>query len=220
MAKNWKKMIAPLTLAFAAALGLAGCDSQADIDAKPRIMQQMVQNSASVCTPAQGQAAAYSARLNDALGRAGAGDLRTLSDNHITICLDQRLDNQNTGFWDTKAQGVLARDADGKGGTITIWDNGRQPQDGGFFHATAGNFSYYILHTFAGHLKDGDVKPGSRWIAYDSSYSDSNGTYIQDSSARPEAKFDKDTRAKNPWLTQAPVVTPAPRAPQPKGPGA
>jgi hypothetical protein len=219
MAKNWKKIIAPLTLAFAAALGLAGCDSQADIDAKPAVMQQMVQNSVSICAPAQGPAAAnYAARLNSALDHARASDLRTLNDNHMTVCLDQRLNNQDVGFWDARAQGVMTRDADGKGGTITIWDNGTQPESGGFFHSTAATLSPYILHTFAGHLRNGDVRPGERWIAYDSSTSDGNGNYYQDSSARPEAKFDKDTRAKNPWLQQAPVVKPAP--PAPRAPGA
>jgi hypothetical protein len=209
---KWKKVLLPLTLAFAAAAGLTGCDSAADKAAKPATVQMMVQNSVEMCTAAQGQSSAYASRLQDALDHAGAGDLRVLKDNHITVCLDQRLDNQNTGFWDTKAQGVLERTADGASGTATIWDNGRQPEDGGLFHSTAANYSYYVLHTFASHLDNGDVKPGSRWIAYDSSWYDSNNNYIQDSSAKPEVKFDKDTRAKNPFLQQAPVrpAVPAP----------
>jgi hypothetical protein len=113
---------------------------------------------------------------------------------------------------------VLARDADGKSGVATVWDNGRQPEEGGWFQSTAAHYSYYVLRTFAGHLRDGDVKPGERWIAYDSSWNDSNNNYIQDSSATPEAKFDKDTRAKNPFLQQAPVRPAA--APQMARPGA
>lgn len=215
MAFRWKKTAGPLVLAFAAAVGLVGCDNAADVAAKPQVVAQMVSNSASICT-AGSQGAAYAARVRSALDHAGASDLKTLSDNHITVCLDQRLDNQKTGFWDTKAQGVLTRDADGKSGVATIWDNGRQPEDGGFFHSTAADHSYYVLHTFASHLRDGDVKPGQRWIAFDSSWSDSNGNYYQDSSAKPEAKFDKDTRAKNPFLQQAPVKpAAAPQAPRP-----
>jgi hypothetical protein len=204
MALKWKKTLAPLALAFAAAVGLVGCDSAADVAAKPQVVAQMVSNSVSICT-AGSQGAAYAARVHSALDAASASDLKTLSDNHITVCLDQRLNNQNTGFWDTSAQGVLARDADGRGGVATVWDNGRQPEDGGFFHSTAADHSYYVLHTFASHLRDGDVKPGERWIAYDSSWTDSNNNTYTDSSAKPEAKFDKDTRAKNPFLQQAPV---------------
>ena len=217
MAFRWKKTAGPLVLAFAAAVGLVGCDSAADVAAKPQVVAQMVSNSVSVCTAAEGHSAAYAARVQSALDKGGAGDLKVLSDNHITVCLDQRLDNQKTGFWDTAAQGVLTRGADGRSGVATVWDNGRQPEDGGLFHSTAADHSYYVLHTFASHLKDGDVKPGERWIAYDSSSTDSDGNTYTSSSAKPEAKFDKDTRAKNPFLQQAPVKPAA--APQLARPG-
>lgn len=220
MAFKWKRIVAPLALAFAA-VGLAGCENAADIAAKPAIVNQMVENSVSICQPATpADAAAYASRLRAALDAARPSDLRTLQDSKITVCLDQRLTAQNTGFWDTRAQGALFENTDGKGGVATIWDNGRQPEDAGFFHTSAAGYSGYIIHAFASHLRNGDVKPGARWYAYDSSTSDGNGGYYQDSSARPEAKFDKDTLAKNPFLKTAPVKTDTPAAPTAPKPGA
>lgn len=221
MALKWKKTIAPLILAFAAVAGLTGCENAADVAAKPATINQMVENSVSVCQPALlGNSAAYAARLNAALDAARPSDLRTLKDNHITVCLDQRLDNQNLGFFDTRAQGVLTENASGTGGAATIWDNGTQPQDAGFFHSSAASHSNYIIHAFASHLRDGDVKPGQRWYAYDTTTSDGNGNTYEGSSARPEAEFDKDTRAKNAFLQESPVKAPAPAAQVSPRPGA
>ena len=219
MALSWKKIAAPLVLAFAA-LGLAGCDSPADTAAKPQLIHQMVENSVSICAPAaQGGQAAYASRLTAALDAASATDIRTLANNHVTPCLDQRLNAQTTGFWDTRAQGVLFENVDGTGAVATIWDNGRQPEDAGFFHDSAASHSGYIIHAFAAQLRDGDVKAGQRWYAYDTTTTDGNGGVYVSSSAKPEATFDKDTLAKNPFLKESPV-TAAPAAPAVKGPGA
>ena len=215
MSFSLKKTVAPLVLAFAAMAGLTGCENANDIAAKPATIATLVENSASICQPAMvGNTAAYTARLNAALDKVAPSDLATLKASHITVCLDQRLNNQKTGWFDTEAQGVLTENPDGKGGAVTVWDNGTQPEDAGFFHSAASDHSQYILHAFASHLRDGDVKPGERWIAYDTTTSDGDGNTYPGSSAKPEAKFDKDTRAQNPFLQQSPVKAPAaPTAP-------
>jgi hypothetical protein len=198
--KKWIKVTAPLALAFA----LVGCENAADVARKPAVVDQMVQNAISVCQVPD-SAQAYGHRLNDALSQARTADLDTLQANNVTVCLDHRLNAQNTGFWDTPAEGVLYNNQQG-GKIATLWDNGRAPEDAGLFHRSASGKSGYIIRAFAGALRDGKVQPtDQRWYAFDTTTSDGNGNVYVSSSARPEAKFDKDTVAKNPALKAAPV---------------
>ena len=135
MASVLKKFFAPVALG-AAILGLAGCgESPQDIAAKPAVVQQMVENSASICQtgPVHGDAAAYKERLTTVLSGANLSSLKTLQSKNITVCLDQRLENQSTGFWTGYSRGVFYPAANGQGGVMTYNDDGRQPSENTFW---------------------------------------------------------------------------------------
>jgi hypothetical protein len=136
-----RKIFAPLALA-AAALSLAGCgETPAQLAAKPAIVQQMVENSESVCQtgPLHSGQADYAERLTHMLNSATTSSLKTLQDHHVTVCLDQRLMNQNHGFWDLSVKGVYYPSADGKN-IMTYADDGRSPSESGFWSSNPAFF--------------------------------------------------------------------------------
>ena len=159
MASMLKKIFAPVALG-AAILGLAGCgETPQDLAAKPAIVQQMVENSASICEtgPVHADKAAYEARLTKVLSRATTADLKTLQDKNITVCLDQRLGSQSTDFWHGRVYGAFYPGKDG-GGIMTYRDNGMQPEESGFW---SGNPAFYrgsyAVDRFASSLNNGKI---------------------------------------------------------------
>ncbi len=136
-----RKIFAPLALA-AATLSLAGCgETPEQLAAKPAIVQQMVENSESLCQtgPVHSGQAAYAERLTHMLNSATTSSLKTLQDHHVTVCLDQRLVNQQHGFWNFADKGVYYPSADGKN-IMTYADDGRQPSESGFFSSNPAFF--------------------------------------------------------------------------------
>jgi len=115
----------------AIALSLAGCESQADRDAKPAVVAQLVQNSADMCQrgPVNADKPLYAARLGSILSRVPTEELRTLQTHKITVCLDQREGAQKYGFFDRPITGVYYSAANNLGGTLAIWDQGSQTED-------------------------------------------------------------------------------------------
>jgi hypothetical protein len=153
------KIFAPLALC-AAVLGLAGCgESPQDIAAKPAVVQQMVENSLSVCQPGpvHPDSAAYAERLGHMLSGAQYQSLKTLQDHHVTVCLDQRLQDQSSDFWHLRAKGFFYPAKDGSG-VMTYLDNGMQPSESGFW---SGNPAYFRGHTsidrLAAELNNGKI---------------------------------------------------------------
>ncbi len=158
-----KKAFAPVALAVAA-LSLAGCgETPEQLAQKPAVVQQMVENSASVCEtgPVHADASAYAERLTKVLSDAKLSSLKTLQDRHITVCLDQRLASQKTNFWYGDIQGVYYPGQNGKPGVMSYVDDGRQPAEGGFWSS---NDAYYrgsdSVDELASDLSKGAIAPG------------------------------------------------------------
>ena len=160
MASMLRKIFAPVALA-AVAVGLVGCgETPQDAAAKPAIVQQMVENSASVCNtgPVHADKAQYAERLTKVLSGVTTAHLKTLESHKVTVCLDQRLENQDTGdFWHyDKAQGVYYSQKDG--GIMTYRDNGMQPSEETFWHRnTSSDYGSQATGALARHIEKGEV---------------------------------------------------------------
>lgn len=198
-----KKIFAPLALA-GAVLGLAGCENAQDIAAKPAVIQQMVDNSLSVCQtgPINSAPAQYSQRMSNMLSGVRTDHLKTLQSHHVTICLDQRLQDQKPGdgFWDARTEGVFYPAKDG-GGIMTYRDNGKQPAEETFWHGNPLN--YYgssATGALARHIENSDLPPGmlkAEIYGSKSHYAEWN-----------TVKSGKGVIAANPQLVQPPVKAP------------
>ena len=205
MASAWKKL---LLLPLAASFMLAGCSEPPQEAArKPDVVAQMVENAASICEkgPLNASGPQYEARLRQVLNDVRTTKLETLQAKGITVCLDQRLDHQNKGFWDTMATGVFYNNGQG-GGTLTVYDNGTQPADASFWKLDAYDWGATAVSDFADAVKKGEVTPQSgNWYAYTYTVSTGKSSYTALDWVKAE-KFDQDTIAKNPELQKPPVV--------------
>lgn len=204
MASVLKKFFAPVALA-ATVLGLAGCgESPQDIAAKPAVVQQMVENSASICQtgPMHADSAAYAERLTKVLSGANLSSLKTLQDKKITVCLDQRLENQNVSFWSGRMRGVFYPTANG-GGIMTFNDDGRQPSETSFWSPGDAYFrGSEAVNRLADKANDGALPgPGG--------YMD---VHLVGKGSWPHwynANTNSGTLSQNPQLQQPPVKAPA-----------
>ncbi|MEZ0261627.1 MAG: hypothetical protein ACAH80_11505 [Alphaproteobacteria bacterium] len=222
MASAWKKL---LLIPLAATFMLAGCSEPPQEAArKPDVVAQMVENSVSICEkgPVNATGAEYAARLTKVLNDVRTTKLETLQAKGITVCLDQRLDHQTTGFWDTPAMGVFYNNGTG-GGTLTVYDNGTQPADASFWKRDTYDWGATAVDSFARHMQKGEVTPQSgNWYAYTYTVSTGKSSYTALDWTKA-AKFDQETIAKNPELQKPPITAPAPKAPittPAKAPGA
>ena len=198
-----KKIFAPVALG-AAILGLAGCESQQDIAAKPAVIQQMVANSASVCEtgPVHADKAAYEERLTKVLTDVTLKNLKTLQAKDVTVCLDQRLEQATRGFWEGRLNGVYYPGADG-GGIAAILDDGHQPSEGNFW--SPGDAYFRGASTVDGLA----ISAGRNTLPAPGGYLASYLTRKYKIPVWLSAAADKGTLTRNPQLLQPPVKTPA-----------
>jgi hypothetical protein len=114
-----KKLGVGLTLAVA----LVGCESDQDIAEKPLVVQDMVTQSLKICEAGaiNPEPAQYSERLSSALMDVRASTLKSIQNNGIIVCLDQRLPS----VFDSKLQGIFYNS--GNSPIISVSDNGTQP---------------------------------------------------------------------------------------------
>jgi len=207
MASLAKKILPSLTLAFA----LAGCgDSDFERTQKPALIDSIVSHSVSVCEtgPANARARDYRARLQDVLEDTRYRDLKTLQENKITICLDQRLSAQTSGTFDRRIDGVFY--AQREGGVVTLWDDGRPKSQAGFWSLDTYDYGSKGLEKLAEAVRDGDISQNGQ-LMYAARYTRSTGKSAYSVTRwRAAEDFDKDSISKNPALQKAPVRSPAP----------
>jgi hypothetical protein len=170
------------------------------------VVQQMVENSISVCQtgPVNSAPAAYAERLTKVLNDVPTSSLKTLQQKNITVCLDQRLQTQKDGFWESTVSGVFYPGKDG-GGIMTWRDNGMQPAQEGFWNSNPS--SYYgsdAVDKLAQEARNGKLPGPGGYMTGDVYGSKSH-----------YADWDRATTVKgalatNPQLQQPPVKAPAP----------
>lgn len=197
-----KKILPSLTLAFA----LAGCgDSDFERAQKPALIDSIVSHSISVCEtgPANARTRDYRTRLGDVLEDTRYRDLKTLHDNKITICLDQRLSAQTKATFDRRIDGVFY--AQKEGGIVALWDDGRPKSEAGLWTHDTYDFGSKGLNKIAEAVREGDT-PAAGKKMYAARYSYSNGkTSHSVTKWRDAEDFDKDSIRKNPALQTPPI---------------
>lgn len=205
MKNNLKKIFALATLG----LVLAGCESSADKARKPEVADAMVEQSVAACEtgPVNGSPEQYAQRLRNILMDTRTADMDLLRQNNITVCLDQRLANQNNGWLDRRMEGVFYNNG-GKGSVLTLWDNGKGPS---FWSKDASDWGSRLIHNFAYEVRKGRIQStDAHWYGYEYSYTTSCGkdctTTNYDVDWTRERRFDKDTIRKNQDIIQVPPL--------------
>jgi hypothetical protein len=202
-----RKIFAPVALA-AAAMTLVGCgETPEQLAAKPAIVQQMVQNSQSICQPGpvHGDPAAAAERLTHMLGAANYTSLKTLQDHNVTVCLDQRLENQNHGFWNSSVKGVYYPGPDGKN-VMTYIDDGRQPAESGFW---SGNPAFVrgatSINRLADKINDGKVNGAGQGPMTVTLQGKSSYPYWNPASTSPTSALNMTPQLKTPPIAAKPA---------------
>jgi hypothetical protein len=212
MVATWKKL---LLVPLAASFMLAGCmESKEEIARKPDVVAQMVENSASICEkgPVNGTDAQYKERLTEVLSRARTVQLEALQKNGITVCLDQRLDHQKSGFWDGPSHSVFYNNGKG-GGVAAIYDNGTQPKDASFWKGDAYDWGGVAVDYLGDMAKNGKITAESgNWHGYTYTISTGKSSSTHYGWAKTD-KFNEGAETKNPQLTHPPLVKPAAQKP-------
>lgn len=134
----WGKAAAALAIG----LSLAGCESTADVAAKPNLLNNAVSASMTVCDKQADSPDAYAARLRTVLGKASSASLRFLQDNNITVCLDKRLGSVDTGFLESRPIAMYYP----SNRVLTMRDNGRT--ESGLFDWNATSHAAKTLSKF------------------------------------------------------------------------
>lgn len=129
-------------------------ESSEDMARKPDIVQMMMTTSlqkcdigASIINPAD-----YGMRLEEVLMHTRSDTLDFLVANNITVCLDQRLANEPYGFFDTHVNGVFYPDAENP--ILSLWDNGADSGNHGFFEWTAATNGPRYLQEFKNEFSE------------------------------------------------------------------
>ena len=111
-------------VALSLVFGLTACgEADFDLQRKPELVDLLMNRSMATCIMQKSELdqAPYQSRLKDVLMETKSTALDFMKSNGITICLDQRLSNQETGFFSYEAQGVYYP----KQKIVSLWDNGK-----------------------------------------------------------------------------------------------
>jgi len=108
---------------FFAAVGL--CESTETLAKRPALIDKMIDQSMHYADRQDQfeQDSPYEDRLRQVLDCAYYSDLQTLVDHNVIVCLDHRLDHQNTGFWSTTMKSLFYDLGDQK--VLAIRNNGK-----------------------------------------------------------------------------------------------
>lgn len=195
------KVIACLVLPFT----LAACgESALEKAAKPPVIEEMVKSSLAVCEtgPKNPSNEDYAARLRAIMMETNTADLKTIGDNKITVCLDQRLSGQVNGMWDMRIDGIFYNTSGQK--VISIWDNGKNPDEKrGFLEMSSSSYGNNMLARIADGIRSGDVS-GNDKVLLAGRYS--CGKACTTTRWKTRQDFDQGSIRKNPELLSPPSV--------------
>jgi hypothetical protein len=165
--KTWQKIAFPLTLAF----GLAGCtESPRDVARKPAIVQQLVENAASICDTGADGTGTYEQRLTGVLTGAKTADLQVLLDHHVTPCLDRRLSQTSLDFWHGRLAGFFYASKGGQngggkdGGVLSLRDDGK-PIEQSIWSMNTYSRGVNDVKSLAGKINDGEQSHDGGYMA-------------------------------------------------------
>jgi hypothetical protein len=154
MKKNLKAIAGSLLLAFS----LVACgDSKEEAAQRSDLTNALVHNSVAQCEtgPFHADNASYSVRLRSVLKGTSVGTLKTLQDNGVTICLDQRLASQSGDLFNNPIRGVFYSREEGL--VAGIWDNGKSPDKTGWLDQNASTFGGVTLNKLAEKIRNNKV---------------------------------------------------------------
>ncbi|MFN3828157.1 MAG: hypothetical protein ACK4NR_11110 [Micavibrio sp.] len=145
------KPVAGLLTAIFLASALTGCgESDFDIARKPDLVDRAVATAMAKCDTqdSRPQQIPYESRLRQALAEADSATLDRLHDEGVTVCLDQRLKEGDYGFWDKEIKGIYYPSEK----VMSLWDNGRYPQDQSWYETKVTTRSGISLDRFASEV--------------------------------------------------------------------
>lgn len=199
-------------MAALALLSVTGCESRADLDRKPDVVEAMIKDSISTCTMPY-TAAQARAKLSKIFSDVRTARLDTLRANHVTVCLDTRLSQQDTSGLFTKTMlGVYYSGAASVNGQMrsiaTLWDNGQTVDKDGFWHMDASDKGAETIGKLARSIEShGAPAAGENKVAAEYSHSHRCGKstctshYVE---WHAGSNFTKNMK-KNPTLRYAPT---------------
>lgn len=160
-----KKFMAVAALALPL---LAGCgESNFDIARKPQLIEDAVSQSLEVCdTKSNAGDISYEQRLRTVLKDVDSVAFDKLKDAGMIICLDHRLSDQKTGFFDSEILGIYYPNEN----TVTLWDNGKDPAKEWFYRRTSTDWSEENIENLAGSIvgteRAADMNVGGTYAQY------------------------------------------------------
>ena len=199
MKKNDYMKAALLAPMAAFSLVVSGCESKTDIARKPDVIEDMLAQSLQKCVRADD--VVYSEKLRHIMGDVRTKSLETIRSNGATICLDQRLSQQERI---KTIYGVYYNRPDGD--ILSLWDDGRSIHDRGIFDIDATDYGASMLTDLAEEIAKGSLSDAEN--AYGARYTRTTGKTTSTYSDWREARyFSKKTIKNNPDIVEnAPVL--------------
>lgn len=189
----FKSALPCLAFVFAVA---TGCESKADKDRKPQLVENLVKRSIETCDTGTYVAGAmpYADRLRKVLMECNSSSLDVFIKHDIAIVLDQRLSTQENNFFvDRRMDAVFYNRGDSLA-SVSLWDDGTDGD--GILNMSPSNHNADALNKLASHIVDNDINAETK-VAIASQYS-TGGKYATYSTGwKSAADFNSSTTKKN-----------------------
>lgn len=123
---------------------------------KPDLINKIAQKAEQNCDLQEefAQSMSYDARLKTAISQTKSQTLDFIINNDITLCLDQRIGKQNNGFFDYTVNALYYPQQK----IISIYDNGKDPSEAGFFEYDTTSYMGHLLEEFSNEYSSQDLK--------------------------------------------------------------
>lgn len=185
-------------------------ESSEDKKRKPAAIDVAVKNALATCD--QSGQPHFESRLRDILKDTRTKSMDTLRENDITVCLDTRISQQTSGFFDRRIDGIFYSGAIGgdKPGTlksiVSLWDNGVAVGKEGFMAHDASDYGAEGLNVLAKNIrKHGMPKPGDDKVAGRYSYRCGDDSTCWETRWKSVPNFDQSSIRKNQFLKSPPT---------------
>lgn len=162
-----------------------------DAARKPEVIARIIDGSHKICNLTEDYpGGSYDARFREALSDVKTSALDLLIENNIQVCLDSRLNEQDTGIFDYKIAGIYYPGER----ILTVFD---RASSYGSFGATQSFYGRGVIEDFQGELGEQGVSLTEIAIA---AYVGGKGAHVD---FKAPAKFE-DTLRRNPQLRHIP----------------